>query len=117
MVKYFLNHTGKYAQRRGNLVWKEMETARICPGRSWASLKQRFSSFVQNNLETFGVYEGTFMGVVELQLTKDLPHDAASETATDGLEKMQQTGKETNVGQNSANLTVQKRRRRSSTIC
>jgi len=71
MVKYFLNHLGKYAQRRGNLVWKEMEASRTCPGRSWASLKQRFSSFVQNNLEKFGVFEGAFMGVPELQLTKD----------------------------------------------
>ena len=85
MVKYFLNHTGKYAQRRGNLVWKEMETARICPGRSWASLKQRFSSFVQNNLEAFGVFEGTFMGVAELQLTKDT--SPANETATDRTEE------------------------------
>ena len=85
MVKYFLNHTGKYAQRRGNLIWKEMETARICPGRSWASLKQRFSSFVQNNLEAFGVFEGTFMGVAELQLTKDT--SPVSETATDRTEE------------------------------
>ena len=85
MVKYFLNHTGKYAQRRGNLIWKEMEAARICPGRSWASLKQRFSSFVQNNLEAFGVFEGTFMGVAELQLTKDT--SPASETATDRTEE------------------------------
>ena len=85
MVKYFLNHTGKYAQRRGNLIWKEMEAARICPGRSWASLKQRFSSFVQSNLEAFGVFEGTFMGVAELQLTKDT--SPASETATDRTEE------------------------------
>ena len=77
MVKYFLDNLGRYAQRRGNLVWKEMEASRICPGRSWASLKQRFCLFVQNNLEQFGVFEGAFMGVAELQLTKDLPHDTA----------------------------------------
>ena len=95
MVKYFLDNLGRYAQRRGNLVWKEMEASRICPGRSWASLKQRFCLFVQNNLEQFGVFEGAFMGVAELQLTKDLPHDTA-----DGYPKSTKAGENdsTNVG-------------------
>jgi hypothetical protein len=65
IVRFFLTRGG-YAQRKGNIVWKKMEAARICPGRTWQSLKQRFDSYVQKNLDQFDVTEAGLMGVTDL---------------------------------------------------
>ena len=65
IVKYFLEK-GNYSYRRGNLVWKQMEQSRVCPGRTWQSIKQRFTSFIQKNLYAFDVSEAALMGVPDL---------------------------------------------------
>ena len=71
MISFFLTRGG-FSQRGGTTVWREMEQARTCPGRTWQSLKQRFNMFVHNNLEKFKVTKTTMMGVTDLVET-DVP--------------------------------------------
>ena len=65
MISFFLTRGG-FSQRGGTTVWREMERARTCPGRTWQSLKQRFNMFVHNNLEKFNVTKTALMGVTDL---------------------------------------------------
>ena len=53
MVTYFLEKGG-YSSKGGNTVWKNMEEAWICPGRTWGSLKERFEKHIDLNLKKFG---------------------------------------------------------------
>ena len=43
--------------RGGNQIWKRVEKARICPGRSWQSLKQFFLKYLVKQLPSYGVTE------------------------------------------------------------
>ena len=43
--------------RSGSQVWKIIEKASICPGRSWQSLRSFFLKYVVNQLPSFGVTE------------------------------------------------------------
>ena len=65
MVSFFLARGG-VSQRGGTTVWRQMEEARTCPGRTWQSLKQRFNMFVHKNLEKFNVTKTALMGVTDL---------------------------------------------------
>ena len=40
---------------RGTRIWKEMENASVCPGRTWQSLKNRWEKNILSRLDTFGV--------------------------------------------------------------
>ena len=41
---------------RGTRIWKEMENALVCPGRTWQSLKNRWEKNIwPDRLATFGV--------------------------------------------------------------
>ena len=35
----------------GNRIWKEMERIKICPGRSWGSMRERWRKVLSKNLE------------------------------------------------------------------
>merc|ERR1712112_193722 len=39
----------------GNKIWELMEEKRICPGRTWQSMKQRWDKFISKSLDKFGV--------------------------------------------------------------
>ena len=54
IIRYLLRKGG-FQDRRGNLVWRKMEEARVCPGRTWQSIKQRFNAFILENLAVFDV--------------------------------------------------------------
>jgi len=54
LVNYFLEHGG-FRLRKGNKVWTEMESAEVCPGRTWQSMKQRWEKYISKTLEKFGV--------------------------------------------------------------
>ena len=45
---------GGYGQRGGTLLWRQMESQGVCPGRSWQSLKGRFDKHILPNLNRFG---------------------------------------------------------------
>ena len=53
----FFKEQGLYFMRSGTQVWKIIEKASICPGRSWQSLKSFFLKYVVNQLPSFGVTE------------------------------------------------------------
>jgi len=53
----FFKEQGLYSMKSGTQVWKIIEKASICPGRSWQSLKSFFLKYVVNQLPSFGVTE------------------------------------------------------------
>ena len=53
IVRYFLENGG-YSIKGGNTVWKKMEEAWVCPGRTWGSLKERWDKHIELNLKSFG---------------------------------------------------------------
>jgi len=54
VVQHLLKRGG-YSQRGGTLLWRQMESQGVCPGRSWQSLKGRFDKHILPNLGRFGV--------------------------------------------------------------
>jgi len=54
VVNYLLT-MGGYRAIKGVRIWREMEAANICPGRSFQSLKHRFLTNLHMNLAEFGV--------------------------------------------------------------
>jgi len=53
----FFKEQGLYFMKSGTQVWKIIEKASICPGRSWQSLKSFFLKYVVPQLPSFGATE------------------------------------------------------------
>lgn len=55
----FIIRNQRYADIKGNQLWKEMEEASVCIGRSWQSMKERFRKTITTNMhmysELFGI--------------------------------------------------------------
>ena len=49
IIDFFLAN-GRYKERRGKEVWKAMEEAEVCVGRTWSSMRARWIKFIQRNL-------------------------------------------------------------------
>ena len=73
IVKYFLDHGG-FSIRGGNTVWKKMEDERVCPGRTWHSLRERFEKHIEPNLRHFGSSKNDM-------LKADRDHNISKQTA------------------------------------
>ena len=73
IVKYFLDHGG-FSIRGGNTVWKKMEDERVCPGRTWHSLRERFEKHIESNLRQFGSSKNDM-------LKADRDHNISKQTA------------------------------------
>ena len=56
LVNSFMKQ-GVYFMRGGNQIWKVVEKAWICPGRSWQSLKHFFLKYLVKQLPSYGVTE------------------------------------------------------------
>merc|ERR1719318_2337833 len=56
LVNFFMKQ-GVYFMRGGNQIWKVVEKAWICPGRSWQSLKHFFLKYLVADLPSYGVTE------------------------------------------------------------
>ena len=56
LINFFKEH-GMYLMRGGIQVWKIIEKASICPGRSWQSLKSFFQKYLVKQLPSYGVTE------------------------------------------------------------
>jgi len=54
IITYMLEEGG-FRLRKGNRIWELMEEKRICPGRTWQSMKQRWDKFISKSLDKFGV--------------------------------------------------------------
>ena len=64
MIDFFLANGG-YKERRGNEVWKAMEEAEVCVGRTWSSMRARWNKYIQKNLPSYGVSEAELERGVE----------------------------------------------------
>ena len=60
MIDFFLANGG-YKERRGNEVWKAMEEAEVCQGRTWSSMRARWNKYIQRNLPSYGVSEAELL--------------------------------------------------------
>ena len=56
LINFFKEH-GMYLMRGGIRIWKIIEKASICPGRSWQSLKSFFQKYLVKQLPSYGVTE------------------------------------------------------------
>ena len=54
MVDFFMEHGG-YRMRKGQAVWKMMESMKICQGRTWESMKGCWERYVSKDLKKFKV--------------------------------------------------------------
>ena len=50
IIHFLKTEDRAFARRKGKKVWKEMEENKICPGRTWQSMKQRWVKFISNRL-------------------------------------------------------------------
>ena len=54
IVDFFMEHGG-YRMRKGQAVWKMMESMKICQGRTWESMKGCWERYVSKDLKKFKV--------------------------------------------------------------
>jgi len=50
IVHFLKTEESAFARRKGREVWKDMEKNKICPGRTWQSMKQRWDKFISKRL-------------------------------------------------------------------
>merc|ERR1712111_69130 len=49
----FIVDTKRYSEVKGNVLWEAMEKAKVCPGRTYQSMKERFRRRIVPKLEKF----------------------------------------------------------------
>jgi len=54
IINYFLDNGG-VTRQNGETIWKKMEECKIVPQRTWQSLKTRWHSTINKNLDLYGV--------------------------------------------------------------
>jgi len=54
IVDFFLTEGG-YQFRKGKNIWMKMESKKICPNRTWQSMKGRWEKFLSRNLGTYNL--------------------------------------------------------------
>ena len=57
IIRYFLENGG-YVSQRGNAIWKMMEEWKVCPDRTWMSMKHHWDKWIHPRLNNFGVTVG-----------------------------------------------------------
>ena len=55
ILRYFRQYR-VFSRRKGTTIWKQMERANICPGRSWQSMKQICLKLFFKKWENKGIY-------------------------------------------------------------
>ena len=71
IIRYFLENGG-YVSQRGNAIWKMMEEWKVCPDRTWMSMKHHWDKWIHPQLNNFGVTEEELVAVDEREENKCL---------------------------------------------